>query len=362
MDDGAPPVSTPSQVAPAPTERGWGKLLIAIAVFLFLPTIPQLRAVLPVEQTIVLFAPAVAACALVGWWAGGRAFLAVAWVAVAVLLTAAGATGARSGGFDNLARGWSLLLAGSFGLVCLLGMQRPLFARALLALGATLGLAAIMSVVGPVSASQASKIVGDEFARRNAETMSTLNGVIASHQKEWTELASKVPQLADLPTETDKELTLVSGWGRTVFPALLALQSLAALSLAWATYHRLGRARLGAPLKPLREFRFNDQLVWGLIVGLTILLLPTLTPVRDLGKNLLVFFGALYAIRGLGVLTWFMAPGSLGVALAVAFVLLWAPVLNAFAALAFMTLAVAALALGLGDTWADWRSRARSTM
>jgi len=84
--------------------------------------------------------------------------------------------------------------------------------------------------------------------------------------------------------------------------------------------------------------------------------------VRGIGQNLLVFFGALYAMRGLGVLTWFMAPGSLGIALAVAFVLLWAPVLNAFAALAFMTLAVAALALGLGDTWADWRSRARSPM
>jgi len=362
-EESATRISGSSPVAPAPTERGWGKLLIAIAVFLFLPTIPQLRAVLPVEQTIVLFAPAVAACALVGWWAGGRAFLAVAWVAIAVLLTVAGTTtGAKSAGFDNLARGWSLLLAGSFGLVCLLGMQRPLFTRALLALTATLGLAAIMSLVGPVSASQASKIVAEEFTRRNTETMTTLNGVIASHQDEWNQLSSKVPQIADLPTETDKELSLVSGWGRTVFPALLALQSLAALALAWATYHRLGRARLGAPLKPLREFRFNDQLVWGLIVGLTILLLPTLTPVRDLGKNLLVFFGALYAIRGLGVLTWFMAPGSLGVALAVAFVLLWAPVLNAFAALAFMTLAVAALALGLGDTWADWRSRARSTM
>lgn len=361
-EESAPRVSGPSPVAPAPTERGWGKLLIAIAVFLFLPTIPQLRAVLPIEQTIVLFAPAIAACALVGWWAGGRAFLAIAWVAIAVLLTVAGATATSKSGFDNLARGWSLLLAGSFGLVCLLGLQRPLFTRALLALGATLGLAAIMSLVGPMSAAQAAKTVAQEFGRRNAETMSALNGAIASHQKEWTELASKVPQLADFPTEMEKELSLVSGWGRTVFPALLALQSLAALALAWATYHRLGRARLGAPLKPLREFRFNDQLVWGLIVGLTILLLPTMTPLRDLGKNLLVFFGALYAIRGLGVLTWFMAPGSLGVALAVAFVLLWAPVLNAFALLAFMTLAVAALALGLGDTWADWRGRARSTM
>ena len=77
-------------------------------------------------------------------------------------------------------------------------------------------------------------------------------------------------------------------------------------------------------------------------------------------KNLLVFFGALYAVRGFGVLTWFMAPGSLGITLAVGFLMLWAPVLNLFAALAFMMLAVASLALGLGDTWADWRSRARS--
>jgi hypothetical protein len=92
------------------------------------------------------------------------------------------------------------------------------------------------------------------------------------------------------------------------------------------------------------------------------MLLPTLASVRDVGRNLLMFFGALYAIRGMGVLTWFMAPGSLGVALAVAFVLLWAPLLNSFAALAIVTLAVAALALGLGDTWADWRSRARPTM
>ncbi len=362
MDDGAPPVTTP--VAPAPTERGWGKLLLAIAVFVFLPTIPTLRAVLPIEDTIVLFAPAVAACALVGWWAGGRAFLAVAWVAIAVLLTATGSgvAGGAGKGFDNLARGWSLLLAGSFGLVCLLSIQRPLFSRALVALTTTLGLATIMSLAGPVSASQVSRTMGDEFARRNTEWMTKFNNAIASHQKEWEELATKVPQLAELPSETSKGLSLLSEWGRTTFPALLSLESLAALALAWATYHRLGRARLGAPLRPLRDFRFNDQLVWGLIVGLTIMLLPTLTPARDVGKNLLVFFGALYALRGLGVLTWFMAPGSLGVALAVAFVLLGAPVLNAFALLALMTVAVAALALGLGDTWADWRSRARSTM
>ena len=343
----------------APTERGWGKLLLAIVAFLFVPTIPQFQAVLPIEQTMVLFVPVVAACALVGWWAGGRGFLAVAWVAIATLMVAQ-AGEAPSPSF-NLMRGWSLLLAGSFGLVCLFGDRRPFFARSLLALGITMMLALVMCLLGPVTVTSAARSVSTEFARRNAATMSMLNGVIKSHPKEWADLSAKLPQISELPAETDKELTLLSGWGVVVFPALLALQSLAALALGWATYHRLGRARLGAPLRPLREFRFNDQLVWGLIVGLTILLVPTLGAMRGAGKNLLVFFGALYAVRGFGVLAWFMAPGSLGITLAVGFIMLCAPVLNVFAALAFMLVGVASLVLGLGDTWADWRSRVRPT-
>ena len=354
-------VAVPQGAVPsaAPIERGWGKLLLAIVAFLFVPTIPQFQALLPIEQTMMLFVPVVAACALVGWWAGGRAFLAVSWVAIAALMTIQ--AGATPSPFYNLVRGWSLLLAGSFGLVCLFSDRRSLFSRSLLTLGITMLLALIMSLLGPVNLSQASRTIADEFAGRNAMTMSTLNGVIKSHPKEWADLSAKVPQLTDLPAETEKELAVLSGWGVAVFPALLALQSLAALALAWATYHRLGRARLGAPLRPLREFRFNDQLVWGLIVGLTILLVPTLGTMRGVGKNLLVFFGALYAMRGFGVLTWFMAPGSLGITLAVGFIMLCAPVLNVFAALAFMFVGVASLALGLGDTWADWRSRARPT-
>ena len=357
MGEGASPA--PTSVEPAPSERGWGKLLIALAAFLLIPNIPQIRTLLPVEQTLVLFVPAMAACALVGWWAGGRAFLAIAWVAIATLLTAQSQTPASA--FANLVRGWTLLLAGSFGLVCLFAPRRPLFARALVALGTTMALATIMSLVGPVSVSQAAKTVADEFARRNTETMATMSALIQSHPKEWAELSAKLPRIAEMPAEAEKELGVLAGWGVAVFPAILALQSLAALALAWGTYHRLARTRLGPPLRPLREFRFNDQLVWGLIVGLTIMLLPTLRPLHGVGKNLLVFFGALYALRGFGVLSWFMKPGTFGIALAVGFVLLLAPVLNAFVALAFLMLCVASLALGLGDTWADWRSRARST-
>lgn len=346
--------------APALSERGWGKLLIGLLLFVIVPMIPHARAILPFEDTMLLFVPALAACTLVGWWAGGRALLAIVWVGLATGMAVQSADAGVS--FYNLERGWSLLLAGSFGLVCLINPRRGLFARASMALCMTLGLAAFMSLVGPVTMSQAAKTVAEEFARRDAETMSKFRAAIDMYPQQWQEMVARLPTLADVPAETDKQLTSLSSAGVAVFPALLALQSLAALALAWATYHRLSRARLGSPLRPLREFRFNDQLVWGLIVGLTIVLLPTLSSVRGVGKNLLVFFGALYAMRGFGVLAWFIAPGSLGVTLAVATVMLFAPVLQLFAALAFMLLGVGALVLGLGDTWADWRRRTGTTL
>ena len=355
----SPVVESAAVPQPAPSERGWGKLLLALAAFVFLPLTPAVQAILPIEQTMLLFVPAVAACALVGWWAGGRAFFAIAWVAIAVVLTMQPA--GIVGPFYNLARGWSLLLAGAFGLVCLLSTDRPMFSRATAALVMTLGLAIVMSLIGPVTMSRTATVMSDEFTRRNGETMARFSQVIESYPAEWKQMVEKVPALADMPKDTEKGLASLSDLGRTVFPSLLALESLAALALAWATYHRLGRTRLGPPLQPLREFRFNDQLVWGLIVGLTTVLVPTLSDFRGFGANLLVFFGTLYAVRGLGVLSWFMAPGSLGVALVIGGVLLFAPVLQVYAALAFMFLAVAAVVLGLGDTWADWRGRARQT-
>src|SRR5579864_6621477 len=169
--------------ATAPTERGWGKLLLALAAFFLIPTIPQVRAVLPIDQTLLLFVSAMAACALVGWWAGGRAWLAIAWVAAAIaVVLPQPATGSA---FFNLARGWSLLLAGAFGLVCLCVPRQPLFTRAMVALAAALGLAVVMSFMGPVSGSQASLLVGREFARRNAETMSMLNTFLSARPADW---------------------------------------------------------------------------------------------------------------------------------------------------------------------------------
>jgi hypothetical protein len=342
-----------------PAERGWWRLLLALVAFLLVPALPQFRAVLPVEHTAILLVPALAACCLVGWWAGGRLLLATIWVGLAVLVAVQ--TPTAPNGYYNLARGWSLLLAGAFGLVCLFGVRRPFFSRALTALTVAFALAFIMSGFGPMSGRQVREAISAEFGRRNAETITMVRQFVSSDSGPWRQVVSRMPRAAELPRDIERQLRGLSSAGTQVFPALLALESLGALALAWATYHRLGRTRLGAPLAPLKEFRFNDQLVWGLIVGLTIVFLPTLAAFRTAGSNLLVFFGALYALRGLGVFAWFLAPGALAGGLTVGFAMLLWPVLHVIAVLGFTLLLIAALGLGLGDTWADWRRRPRPT-
>jgi hypothetical protein len=64
-----------------------------------------------------------------------------------------------------------------------------------------------------------------------------------------------------------------------------------------------------------------------------------------------VFFSALYVLRGLGVLAWFMADRRLALAMLILLALLFTPAVGALA-----------LALGLGDTWLDWRGRARQQL
>ena len=309
---------------------------------------------LPVEDTLVLLLPALAACALVGWWAGGRLLVAAIWVGLAIGVLSQPAV---PGSFFNLVRGWSLLLAGAFGLVCLFLPDRPFFSRALTAASLSLVLALALSIKGPLTPTRVRTEAQQEFVRRNTESMRLFRGFATEHP----EMKQQMPQLAGMLDEFEGQLKATSESGVSIAPALLMLESLVALALGWATYHRIARTRLGAPLGPLKDFRFNDQLVWGLIAGLAILFVPALDFLDAAGRNLLVFFGALYAIRGFGVLSWFMAPGAFAATLVVGFIMLFWPVLNIVAGLGFTLLALAAFGLGLGDTWADWRRRARPT-
>ena len=73
---------------------------------------------------------------------------------------------------------------------------------------------------GTPGAEKAARYVAGEFARRDAEVMAAVNGVIQSHPKEWADLSAKIPRLATLPAEAEKELTALSKAGVVVFPAL----------------------------------------------------------------------------------------------------------------------------------------------
>jgi hypothetical protein len=301
--------------------------------------------VTPIEQSIVLLVPAVAACALVAWWNGGRAGLALLWVALAAWTLTRPVTGA-SAQFDVLARGWSLIVAACFGLICCLGGVRPFFVRALSAVA--LALAIGLAVIAATRNDTVGDIVLTELTGRSTQATAGFEAALTASPR-WSELTARDTAASEVATSFVKLIEASAVGASSVFPALLGLESLLTLALAWALFHRLSRVRIGAPLAPLREFRFNDQLVWGVLLALTILWLPTLDMVRAAGWNLLLFFGGLYAVRGFGVLAWFLSPGRL--ALTVIILLLFM----------FPLLGALAFGLGLGDTWLDWRSRARPT-
>ncbi|HEX2091598.1 MAG TPA: DUF2232 domain-containing protein [Longimicrobiaceae bacterium] len=135
-----------------------------------------------------------------------------------------------------------------------------------------------------------------------------------------------------------------------VFPALLALQSLAALALGWWIFARFAPdGERWMQLRPLREFRFSDHLVWIVVAGVVLALLPVGAGAARVGANALFFMGGLYALRGLGVVlfTTGISPVLLAVLVGI----------FALSPLVHIVLAVALL-VGLGDTWLDVRRRA----
>lgn len=142
----------------------------------------------------------------------------------------------------------------------------------------------------------------------------------------------------------------VAGLQADLFPALVALQSLAALALAsWLVSTFRGDESGPFRVKPWREFRFNDQLVWLLIVGLALVLLPLGDASTRAGLNAIVFMAALYALRGVGVFL-FLSVGASS---------LFMIVFGTLAAIFLYPLILgAAILIGLGDTWLDVRGRA----
>lgn len=346
----------------AAREGRWAPTLVALAVALAVTAAPLwptaaapgaalVRAAVPIEQIVLLVVPALAANALVGWLGGGRFLLAAAWTALAGWMIAQPLP-ASAVGYAALARGWPLVLAAIFGaLTALGGADRRFLPRALAAVGLTVAVSSAALLASGRDPGRLQPLVQSELERRVDATLAPWSARTASSA--WRATADRRPEAVERAERADDELRALPAVTAVAAPALLALESLAALALAWTLYHRLSRARIGRALAPLATFRFNDQLVWGLVAGATVVALPTLAALRPVGINLLVFFGALYALRGLSVLLWLAAPARLPLGAAAVFAVLFPT-----AGLVVLgTLAVIALAIGLGDTWGGWRSR-----
>jgi len=323
-------------------KRSWWPLFWGLVGLLICPFLPFFVALFPVQQTLLLLVPIVAACSIVGWRLGGRAALALIWIAFSVwmLLQPAGQSGTP---YDQMARGWAVLLAASFGLVSLWGTATPFFSRALVSVGLATGIAFLIALAAPSGIARFQHAAGEELTRRTSNMVELIQTRLEDADARGT--LQKFPGVEEVDERAIDTMRDIPSRAATLLPALLALESLAVLALGWGVYRRLTPVEIGPPLSPLTEFRFNDQLVWGLAVGATLCLLPAFEEGKNAGYNLLLFFGALYLIRGIGVLAW-IARGRY--------------VLIVVLTLIPQVFIIVTLALGLGDTWLDLRKRAKA--
>jgi hypothetical protein len=329
-------------VTNVPARQSWRWLTVGLILFVLITA--GFQFFFPIAEGPLLLIPIIAVCAVVGWLGGARPMIALLWVALAIwfLVTPLGADSP----YAAMARGWALILAGSFGLVSLWNSSSPFLVRALATLGLAIGTAFILAVASPGGIDRVQTIANSEFSRRSKQMVAMFEAQAQSPANRAR--AAQSPAFTESIERMEAWVLASPRLASVLVPSVLALESLAALALGWAVYQRISEQKIGPRLSPLREFKFNDQLVWGVAVGATLLMLPAFQEGRNAGLNLMVFFGALYFLRGMGVLAWFSRQRAVLVAsLLILFLLL--PLLR--------VLVGAVICIGLGDTWLDWRNR-----
>lgn len=298
----------------APGREGWLRAAGLLALATSSPAVsPMILLAVPFGILIVLMSP--------------RSLLSLVFAAAAGAMVAMGDS---SSGFWFAERGWALLVGGSFLALTLRWPKGSFFPRGL---GAVIGSFIGMGLLFWVRPGEWT--VADWMVKSRLE--SVWSGVLQMVQ------ISVAPE--PVPEVVETQISWFLTFQGMAFPALLGLASLSALGFAWWLFCRVSR-RPDPGIGPLKDFRFNDQMVWVLIFGITALLLSS-GVVERVGVNAVVFMGALYALRGAGVVLFMTGGFSLfgGVLLLVGFFLV-APLL-----------VLGAMFIGLGDTWFDLRSR-----
>jgi len=297
--------------------RGWRRAA-ALVVVAFATAIVQPSVLIAIPLLVLIG---------MGGMRGRSTFVATAFAALLVML------GPRDG-FWYAERAWGLLAGGAFAVYSVVLPKWKMTARAL---------ASIATSVAAFAG----------FLSLRADGWATLDWTVSDQLRGgFTTWLDAITILREGRTPSP---ALVSAIYRTVeaqvsiFPALLAIETMAALAVAWWLYVRLvDKSDTG--LEPVSGFRFNDHLVWLMVGGLALVAGWTGEGVTRIGANVAVFMAALYAVRGLAVGVFVTGGISMfGYAMIALGVLFAAPAVLGFAVL-----------LGVADTWLDLRTRAAS--
>lgn len=255
-------------------------------------------------------------------------------LAAAALAMAVVVGGGVRDGLWYVERGWALLAGGWFAALTLRRPSAPFSVRALGAVAGAAGAAALLLAARAGAWNALEWAVEDRMGRGLSTALEALR-VIRGGDAVPPALAAAVYETVQMQAR--------------VFPALMGISTMAALGVAWWLYVRLSSGSQEG-LGPLREFRFNDHLVWVFILGLVLLVASWGGALGSVGANAVVFMGALYAVRGAAVIMFLSGGLSLAGYALLAFGLIFLPPL----------VLTGAMVIGIGDTWLDVRGRARA--
>ena len=230
-------------------------------------------------------------------------------------------------GMWYLERGWALLLGGCFVGLSIVRPKMKISDRALEAVFGALVLAAILMTLMSGAWNIVDWVISDRVR-------ATVAQVIALGGSEGL-----APALITALYQTAEVQILI-------FPALTALASMSALLLSWWLFIFFS-GRSEEALGSVKNFRFNDHLIWMLVVGLFLLFTRWSEPLQRLGSNAVVFIGALCAVRGAAVIVFITGGFSvLGYAMTLLGLFIVPPIVLGGAVL-----------IGIADIYLDFRKR-----
>ena len=250
---------------------------------------------------------------------------------MAVALLIAAFTGKPDGVLWYYARGWSLILSAWFVFAIVLMPQGTTIARSLAAITGSVASVALLFGINHAGWYSLDYAIAHQLRSAAGDIAGLWNAKLAG--KPWAD-------------EMQSAIFSFTNFQAMTYPAMLAVASLSGLALAYWVWRRVS-VRDPQPLGRLREFKFNDELVWVVVLGAALLALPLHHAADRAGANLLTFMAALYALRGLAVIiALFGAPTLFGAFFGALVTVMLYPLVMA-----------TTLMVGLTDTWLDLRAR-----